>query len=105
VSPEAQSFEKSLKTPVAPWNLMLFGGKSPSFLPCKVCFYGPRARRIPTQRYLLEFANLFVQDTLVVLDYERISVNASQALTEANKMGPCLEPWSETVGKAGSHMF
>ena len=42
-------------------------------------------------------ANLFVQDNLVVLDYERISVNASQALTEANKMGPCLEPWNETV--------
>jgi hypothetical protein len=38
-----------------------------------------------------------VQDTLVILDYERISVNASQALTEANKMGPCLEPWSETT--------
>jgi hypothetical protein len=33
----------------------------------------------------------------VVLDYERISVNASQALTEANKIGPCLEPWNETV--------
>jgi hypothetical protein len=42
-------------------------------------------------------ANLFVQDNLVVLDYERISVNASQASTEANKMGPCLEPWNETV--------
>jgi hypothetical protein len=42
-------------------------------------------------------ANLFVQDNLIVLDYERISVNASQALTEANKMGPCLEPWNETV--------
>jgi hypothetical protein len=42
-------------------------------------------------------ANLFVQDNLVILDYERISVNASQALAEANKMGPCLEPWNETV--------
>jgi hypothetical protein len=42
-------------------------------------------------------ANLFVQELSVVLDYERISVNASQALTEANKMGPCLEPWNETV--------
>jgi hypothetical protein len=42
-------------------------------------------------------ANLFVQKLSVVLDYERISVNASQALTEANKMGPCLEPWNETV--------
>jgi hypothetical protein len=42
-------------------------------------------------------ANLFVQELSVVLDYERISVNASQALTEANKMGPCLEPWTETV--------
>ena len=41
--------------------------------------------------------NLFVQELSVVLDYERISVNASQALTEANKMGPCLEPWNETV--------
>jgi hypothetical protein len=42
-------------------------------------------------------ANLFVQELSVVLDYERISVNASQALTEANKMGPCLEPWNETA--------
>jgi hypothetical protein len=42
-------------------------------------------------------ANLFVQKLSVVLDYERISVNASQALTEANKLGPCLEPWNETV--------
>ena len=42
-------------------------------------------------------ANFIVQEILVVLDYERISVNASQALTEANKMGPCLEPWNETV--------
>jgi hypothetical protein len=42
-------------------------------------------------------ANLFAQELSVVLDYERISVNASQALTEANKMGPCLEPWNEAV--------
>jgi hypothetical protein len=42
-------------------------------------------------------ANLFVQEHSVVLDYEPISVNASQALTEANKMGPCLEPWNETA--------
>jgi hypothetical protein len=42
-------------------------------------------------------ANFIMQEILVVLDYERISVNASQALTEANKVGPCLEPWNETV--------
>jgi hypothetical protein len=45
-----------------------------------------------------------MQEILVVLDYERISVNASQALTEANKMGPCQEPWNETV-EAASYMF
>jgi hypothetical protein len=69
----------------------------PQFDAVKYEVQRPRAPGITSSRCLLEFANLSVQDTLVVLDYERISVIASQALTEANKMGPCLEPWSETA--------
>ena len=49
-------------------------------------------------------ANLFVQELSVVLDYERISVNASQALTEANKMDPAWNLGTKQW-KAASYMF
>jgi hypothetical protein len=72
---------------------------------CKIDFSEPENAELGPADALLD-SLIYLRRTL--LPYwitTRISVSASQALTEANKMGPCLKPMAEAAERCFAYVL